>query len=143
MAYTHGKYEVMFTGTAGAVDHSATTSGDKATWAPGAVPHVVRRCVVIPTNSGAVTSTLQVLFNHISLASGSTASALDQINGVASDASGDILYSAALNVTVNPGEQVVMNVVQIVSGTSNFKAMLYVEPKWETFANLTRSRITT
>ena len=143
MAYPHDKQEVVFTTTAGSNVFSATTSGDKGYHPVLFVPHVVRACAVTPVNSGAVTSTLQVLFKHLSLASGSTASTIATINGIASDQSGDVIYKSGLNVTLQPGERVVLNVSQIVSGTSNFSAVVYMEPKWEQPTNDASMRVTT
>ena len=130
MAYTHSKQEFLFQTGSGPV-YTATTSGDKGFWSPMYVPHYVRAVSVMTVNSGAVMSTLKVLFNHISMASGSTASAIDQINGTSTHAAGQVLYIDGLNVKVSPGERVNMNVTQIVSGTCNFMSSIYIEPCWE------------
>jgi hypothetical protein len=139
MAYPHGKYQVLMT-TSGV---TCTTSGDKAEWYCGMVPHIIRYAGIIYSISGATPSGLDVIFNHISCASGSTASALDHIYGVSSDLVGNVVYSTPLNVVVSPGEKVVFNNSAIVSGVCNVIPFLWVEPKWETPANSTVMRVTT
>lgn len=139
MAYPQSKYQVMMT-TSGV---TCTTSGDKAEWHCGAVPHIVRRCGIIYTTSGMTPSGLVVIFNHLDLTSGSTASALDTLYGTSSDACGHVVLSAELNVQVDPGEKVVFNNSVIVSGVCNVVPFLWVEPKWETPANNTETRVTT
>lgn len=140
MAYPHTKYQVMMT-TSGV---TCTTSGDKAEWHCGIVPHVIRRCGIVYTASGMTPSGLAVIFNHLDVTSGSTASALDTIYGTSSDLTGHCVLSAALNVTINPGEKVVFNNSQIVSGVCNVVPFLWVEPKWESHENLASNmRVTT
>jgi len=139
MAYPQSKYQVMMT-TSGV---SCTTSGDKAEWHCGVVPHIIRRCGIIYTVSGATPSGLAVIFNHLNLASGSTASALDTIYGTSSDIVGNVVLSAELNVQIDPGEKVVFNNSQIVSGACHVVPVIWVEPKWEVPGNITNMRVTT
>lgn len=139
MAYPHTQYQITLTPSAVTV----TTSGDKAEWYCGPVPHVIRKVAIAYTVSGMTPSGMSVIFNHLDTTSGSTASAIATINGTSSDAVGHVVYKSGLNVTINPGEKVVFNNSNIVSGACNVVAMMWVEPKWEQAANLTNLRVTT
>lgn len=133
MAYTHSKYEVLMTATA----VSATATGDKATWEPGFMPHIVRAVSVIPTVSGNPLTGCVFDFNHLDLASGSTASTLAVINGASTHVVGTAAYKIVTGeVVVKPGQRVVFNVDTAASGV-NCKAVLYVEPKWDDPSNST------
>ncbi len=141
MAYTHSKYEVIMTNTASGV--SCTTSGDKAIWAPALVPHIIRAVAIVHRTSGTTPSGLSCVFNHLDLTSGSTASAIATLVGTSSDKSGHVVYKTVTSeVVVKPGESVVFNNSQIVSGVCNVLPVLYVEPKWEEPANNTEMRVT-
>lgn len=141
MAYTHSKMEYLFqsTGTQGLINGQATTI--QAYWAPGCVPHYVRRFAIAFTTSGMVGSTsLQVDLEIIDLTSGSTASDLLTIHGTASDVAGRVLYKdATSNLLVSPGQmlQVKVEEVSTASGVCNFLAMAYLEPSWEEPGNNT------
>lgn len=139
MAYPHGQYQVMMT-TSGI---SATTSGDKAEWHCGAVPHILRRAGVIYTTSGVDATAFSALFRLLALASGSTASTMATVIGTATDKVGHVVYKDSLNQTVNPGSKVVFNIPAIVSGACNVVPFLWVEPSWERLANVTNARVTT
>lgn len=139
MAYPHIQYQVMMT-TSGV---SATTSGDKAEWHCGLVPHIVRKVGIVYTTSGVDGTAASFKFYQISLASGASATTFQTLVGVATDKSGHVIYKSDLNVTVNPGSKVVFNVPAIVSGACNVVPFLWVEPAWERLANVTNARVTT
>lgn len=142
MAYTHSKYEVVLTNVTSGL--SCTTSGDKAAWGPGMVPHVVRGVGITFLTSGQTVSALSCSFNHLNQASGSTASAIATLVGTSSDKSGHVLYkTVTTEVTINPGESVVFNNSAVVSGVCNVRPFVYVEPKWEQPGNITSMRQTT
>jgi len=139
MAYPNTQYEVLMTATA----VSATATGDVGEWMPAYLPHVIRGVAIIPTTTGGTYGSLNVTFNHLDMASGSTASAIDVIYAVSSDKPGHVIY-AKTNVVINPGEKVVCNVSAAATSTAaNFKAVLYVEPKWDVPGNNTGMRVTT
>lgn len=133
MAYPHSKQEILMTPTA----VSATATGDKAEWNPGYMPHIIRACVVMPTVSGTTISGMTFNFNHLSLVSGSTATAIATLFGTATVTPGRAMYKDDLNVEVLPGEQVVFNLGTGAASGVNVKAVIYVEPRWEQPANLT------
>ena len=144
MAYPHSKQEIVFTATDGSHKFSATATGDKATWGPCYVPYIIRACSVALTTSGDNWGSMNVLFNHLDLSSGSTASEITTIIGNATDKSGHVIYKDGLNVEVKPGEEVVLNVSAAATSTSaGFRATLYVEPRWEVPGNNSEMRSTT
>lgn len=138
MAYTHSKTEVLMTATA----VSATATGDVAKWSPGYMPHIIRAVSVMPTVNDTTLSGMVFNFNHLDLASGSTASAIGVLNGTATVIPGRGMYKDGLNVEVLPGEEVVLNVGTAKTNV-NVKAVIYVEPRWETPANQTNLVVTT
>lgn len=139
MAYPHNKQHIMMT-TSGI---SATTSGDKASWSPGYMPMIVRAVGVTYTAGNTTAGGFSGLFNHLDLASGSTASAIGTLIGNATDKKGHVIYKDGLNVEIDPGQSVVFNVTKICSGVCNVQPWLYVEPRWEQPGNDTGMRETT
>ncbi len=140
MAYTHSKSEYLFqsTGTTGIINGLSATT--QAYWAPGCVPHYVRRFAIAFTTSGMVTnSSLQVDLEIVDLTSGSTASNLLTIHGTASDVCGRVLYKdATSNLLVSPGAMLQVTVEEVSTATvCNFLAMMYLEPSWEEPGNNT------
>lgn len=149
MAYSHNQTQVLF-----ASGMSATASGDKAYWAPGYMPHIVRAAGVIITTSGSTTSGAVIAFKHISIASGATASdlaVLTMTSGTSSGGgtpttalvAGNVMYKDGLNVKVNPGQKVVLNVRTAVTGVCGIRGWLWVEPSWENPLNNTSMFFTT
>jgi hypothetical protein len=138
MAYPHGKQHVPMA----ASGLSATTSGDKVRWYPGFMPMIVRAVGVVYTTSGTTAGGFQGTFNHLSLASGASATTIDSVFGTSSDKAGHVVYATA-NVEVDPGECVVFNVPKICSGVCNVVPFLYVEPRWEQPGNDATMRVTT
>lgn len=149
MAYSHNQTQVLF-----ASGMTATASGDKAYWAPGYMPHIVRAAGVIITTSGSTTSGAVIAFKHISIASGATASdlaVLTMTSGTSSGGgtpttalvAGNVMYKDGLNVKVNPGQKVVLNVRTAVTGVCGIRGWLWVEPSWENPLNNTSMFFTT
>jgi hypothetical protein len=133
MAYTHSKYEIQMTATA----VSATASGDKASWVPGFVPHIVRACSVLPTVSGTTISGMVFNFQHVSMVSGSSGSNIAVINGTSDVTPGYSMYKVVTGeVVIKPGQRVDFNVGTALTAV-NVHATLYVEPKWEQPGNAT------
>lgn len=140
MAYTHSKYEIMMT----ASSLSATTSGVVARWAPGYIPHYVRAVGIVYTATGNTSSGLTAAFQHLDNTSGSTASAIGTLVGVASDVAGHVVYHTVTgDVLIQPGERVELDLTGAASGDCLIIPILYVEPKWEQPANNSNMRATT
>lgn len=143
MAYNHGQYQVTFPS-----GMTATASGNKAGWTPGYMPHHVRAAGIVVTTSGSTTSGAVFAFLHDSLASGSTPSDLAVLtltSGTAGTAPiyGDVVVKDGINVKVNPGERVILNVRTAVTGVSGFRGFLWVEPTWEVPENMAKVHRTT
>lgn len=144
MAYTHTQHEVQFTTTAGGRTISATATGDKGEHMFGFVPHKIRAIAVMPLTSGSIYTSLQVSINHLDLASGSTASAIAVLNGSATDKPGHVIYKQGLDVTVNPGQKVVVNVsAAATDATADIAVSMFVEPLWQQPADDASMRATT
>lgn len=140
MAYTHSKYEVMMTSTAGgSID--GTTSGVQSRWIPGAVPHYLRRFSMVFTTSGmAASTTLSVVAQLIDLTSGSTASALLTLHGTASDACGRVIYkNATADLLISPGQMLEVDVTNASTSSTGcvLSCTAYLEPSWEEPGNNT------
>lgn len=143
MAYTHIQHEIAMRASGG-VEFSATATGNVADWTPGIHPHIIRACAIIPTTTGGDYTGAQWKFQHIGLASGSTASDIATLNAVATDKPGHVIYKSGLNVKVTPGQKVILNVSNSATGAdANFRAVMFVEPTWEEPANNTGMRATT
>lgn len=142
--YTHTKYEVLLTPT----NISITASGDQGIqWSPGMVPHIVRGFSIMTISgngniaaSGGVNS---VKLKHLSAASGSAATDIATVVLATTDVPGKVIYKDGLNVEVKPGEFIFVNIPTAFASGTLFKAMAYVEPRWERPANITAMRATT
>ena len=144
MAYPHSKQEIVMTATDGSHKFTATAAAELSTWGPGYTPHVIRACTIELTTSGDDWQSAVWRFNHRDLSSGSTATTITTINGVATDKSGHVIYSEGLSVEIKPGEEVVLDVTTAATSTSaGFRATLYVEPRWEVPGNNAEMRATT
>lgn len=132
MAYTHSKYEVI---AARGADLAAT--GDEGDWAPGYIPHIIRAVVILITNTIGATGTISVdkrvtfgsdsgrLVGHVATIALTTA----HVGGVA-------IYKDGLDVEILPGEQVMFDVTDAAASGDLADLILYVEPRWETPANI-------
>lgn len=137
MAYTHTQHQILF-----ASGMTATASGDKFTWMPGYMPHIIRAVGVVITTTGSVTSGAVIAFKQISMASGATASdiAVLTLNSGTSTGfptpttapiAGNVIYKDGLNVKVSPGQKVILNVRAAVTGVSGMRGFMWVEPSWD------------
>lgn len=144
MAYPHSKQTIMMTSTAGSHKFTATAAAELSTWGPGYVPYIIRAVSIEPTTSGDNWGSAVWRFNHRDLSSGSTATTIATIIGVATDKVGHVIYKSGLEVEVKPGEEVVLDVTTAATSTSaGFRAILYVEPRWEEPGNNAEMRATT
>ena len=145
MAYSHTQYQYLFPS-----GHTATSLGNKASWRPGYMPHMVRAAGVISTISGSVTSGMVVAFLHASLATTGTQTTSDlAVLTLTSGTAGrpvvghEVVYKDNLNVKVSPGQSVIFNVRTAVTGVSGVRGFLWVEPTWETPDNNAQLHATT
>lgn len=167
MAYPHTEYEVVMIGSgavalggrkgprAVTVGATGSGSGGSARWAPGYTPHVIREVTVVSLGT-AVFVTKPVISIRLTGAgatqttSGNQVTSLTLTSIAASKATGvnvarSVWYkSALLNTIVNPGQDVAAVVTTKASlGPSRGTAVsivLYVEPKWETPANISNMK---
>lgn len=116
---------------------SVASTGDKGTWRPGKFPYYVRAAVGIATVAGSSTG---VIKGDKRPTAGSDSGRGDGdvfvMNVPNPLAQGKALYKSGLNVRINPGEQVVIEVTTLVTGCS-MDFLLFVEPVPETESNST------
>ena len=141
MSYTDQKNVINLTPTAASV----TATGNLGnSYEPAFGPEIVRKFAVLPVTTAGVYTSLQVNLYHISLVSGSTASAIDIIYGTATDYTGRVVYAKDLNVTINPGDRIYANCqAAATTASTNVKCYVMTEPKWDVEANSTDMRVTT
>ncbi|MGH8532360.1 MAG: hypothetical protein ACREV1_06400, partial [Gammaproteobacteria bacterium] len=65
------------------------------------------------------------------------------INLATTDLIGHTVYKQNMNTEISPGTKVIVNVPAAIASGPLFKAIIYVEPRWERPANLTNMRSTT
>ena len=153
MAYPHTEYEVgmMTSGaiTAGGVvgpnsiPLNASGSGTRGTgrWSPGAVPHIIRNVGVIPLTTNVYVTKPVISFRtgNSGVTALTTGNQITTITLASVAAQGKPYYkSALLNTIVNPGSDVGVVLTTKATVAGRARIVLYVEPKWETPANLTR-----
>jgi hypothetical protein len=168
MAYPHVEYEVFMFGatnitvskvgrrTPWTVNLGATGAGSEgsAVWRPGIVPHVIRNVAVINLGTAAFVTkpVISIRTTHAGATqsvSGNqvTSLTLTSIAGVKASGtttSKNVWYkSSMLNTIVNPGQQVtavVTTKATIGASRAPTNIVLYVEPKWETPANISNMK---
>lgn len=135
MAYTHSKYEVMV-----AQSQNCATTGYKATWQPGYMPHTVRAAaLIISVVAATTTSTVVTLYRNTVNTTTTTARVLiDTITIPKGKAKGDTYYVDGLNTEVKPGQEVQFVVTTAATTTGVNHMKLYVEPRWDRPANNTK-----
>lgn len=143
MAYTNGGLlEVPMTVAAATLD--LTSTGDKARYAPGLSPVIVRGVVIqlnaIPGDAGVVKGDKRPTF-------GSDTSRGDGdvfvLNMTTSHAAGNSVYKMGLNATLNPGQELVIEVTDASAAVNAAKITLLVEPSPEQPANITAMKLST
>lgn len=145
MAYTNGGLiEVPMTNAAATLD--LTSTGDKARWSPGLSPMIVRGVVV---QLNAQPGDVGVLKGDKRPTFGSDTSRGDgdvfTLNLLASavHAAGKSVYKMGLNVTINPGQEVVVEMTDASAAVNAAKVTLLVEPSPEQPANITAMSLST
>lgn len=135
--YTH-KYEVVVTSNAGVKELDLASTGDKANWAPGLVPHVIRAVSVKITNDIGATGTVN--FDKRITFGTDTGRVGDVIAGIAlttAHLGGKVVYRDGLNVTIKPGEQLIVAFDDAAAAGDLCEVTLWVEPVWENPSNNT------
>lgn len=139
--YTH-KYEVNLNNAAAVLD--LTSTGDKARWNPGFVPHIVRAVVValnaVPGDAGVVKFDKRVTFaSDTGRGDGDVA----VVNLLTTHLAGDVIYKDQLNVRIDPGQEVVVEVTDASAAVTGARVSLWVEPIFEHPDNDTNLKATT
>jgi hypothetical protein len=157
MAYTHSKYEVemntpilgpstVATPTAIAHGLRLDVTGIAGQWGPGFVPHIIRGAAVVPlTPTTNHTDDVFVRFDaDISTVGTATTAFTINLPTTAGGRSGySVYYTPTYEIIINPGSQMTANVTAAATAGVYAKVVLYVEPKWETPANVTSMTQTT
>lgn len=139
MAYAHTQYEVLLTNAA-----AISSTGDKASWFPGYVRHVLRAWFAVVTTALAAETGKLDMDKQITAgsATGRIADFVSPLNLPASTAQGKVIYKDGLQSNVSPGEALVYNVTDAMA-TGNVSVGIFVEPNWEVPANNTNMALTT
>jgi hypothetical protein len=140
MGYTHSKYEVLVTANA-----SVASAGDIGDWSPGYIPHIIRAVAMVFTTVSQATGVTKVDKRP---AAGSDTGRGDgdiaTINYTAAgSAAGQVIYKDGLDIELLPGAEAVFQVTDATPTSGNAHLILYVEPRWETPANVTAMTATT
>lgn len=145
MTYTTGGLvEIRMAAVTGTTNLDLTSTGDKARWAPGQQPVIIRGVAVAlnaaPGDAGVVKIDVRPTY-------GSDTSRGDGDGGVVnlltSHTAGKVVYKLGLNKAVNPGMEVVAEVTDASASVNSAQITLLVEPAYEQPANITAMVATT
>lgn len=142
MAYTYQQYEVQL--STPATPTSVASTGDKLTWAPLYLPHLVRAALSVITTAITVTATVVNFTKRPTAGSNTGISAGDVaiLKHLTSYVAGQCVYKDGLATKISPKQEVVINVgTAATAGACVFG--LLVEPNYETPANNTNMTATT
>lgn len=132
MAYDNTQYEMSVASL------DLTSTGDKAEFNFGYVPHIVRAVAVIlnaqPGDAGVVKFDKRVTYESDT---GRGDGDVAVINMLTTHSAGQVIYKNNLAVEIKPGEQVVAEVTDASASVTAATVVLFVEPAWETPANRT------
>lgn len=143
MAYTNGGLlEVPMTVAAATLD--LTSTGDKARYSPGLSPVIVRGVAVqinaTPGDAGVLKGDKRPTF-------GSDTSRGDGdvfvVNILTTHVAGVTVYKMGLNTTLNPGQELVVEMTDASANLNGAKVTLLVEPSPEQPANITAMKLST
>lgn len=157
MGYTHSKYEVEMAaqiprvttsaGTAPTVDNFGViidVTGTVAEWGPGIMPHFIRGMAVIQQQGQVNTAAVHMRLQHVKgVASTATNIAHLVIPTTVTTLGNSVYYLPSFQVEILPGELVRAVVTAAASAGVYAKVIMYVEPRWETAANVTQMVRTT
>lgn len=133
MPYTYGQREHTM-GQA----LNLTTTGDKATWAPGRWAHYVRAIGIVAKVAGSAAGVVK--FDKRPTAgsdSGRGDGDVAVLTAPNPHAQGKVLAKENLRVLIKPGEEVVCEVTTAWTGVSSADVILMVEPIQEIYDNQT------
>ncbi len=157
MAYTHSKVEVVMPIHAFATAVTATGQSDQdlatattqviSRWAPGMVPHIVRGVSVVLTVATASSiSAGAVIFQHekpVLVGTTATQIALLTFPTTMDLSTTPVLYQTVTGyVEIVPGQGVRAQMETAATAGIRGNLILYLEPRWETPANMPMIRTT-
>lgn len=153
MAYTHSKYEVEMiprtpaTGagpTAAANGSNLTVTTAFAIWGPGYVPHLIRGAAIVPLVTTALTGGSVGIVFEADISAAGTPTKLFNINLPSSGGIHKALYyTPTYDIEIKPGHLVQARATTAATAGVYGKVILYVEPRWDTPANVTSMLKTT
>lgn len=142
MAYTHTKYEVDLTSGTATLD--LTSTGDKAVWGVGLVPHIVRAAAIVinatPGDAGVVKGDLRPTRGSDTSRTDGTVFTINMATShtFTAGTTRKIIYHVPSSpVTVMPGQEVVVEVTDASASVNAAKMYLLVEPSWDQPGNIT------
>ena len=131
------RYEVRLITTTGATELDISSTGDKALWAPGLIPHMLRGVAVICVNAVGATGTIN-FDKRVTYASdtGRVDNVIAAISLTTAHTAGKVVYRAPVAVLINPGEELVVAADDAAAAGDLVAVTIFVEPLWENPANL-------
>ena len=135
--YSSGKYQVVL-----ARKFSLNSLADITTWSP-TVPHKITMVALVIDNDVAATG--QVKLDKRPTAGSDTGRGdgdVSIINLTTAHTQGKVVYQN-VNVTVNPGQEVVVEVTDITGAGDTADCVLWVEPVWSQPTNVAAMVLTT
>ena len=132
MAYNHYQLEVQL-----ATSVLSSGTGDKRKWGPGVHPHIVRGFSILTTVTKVKVTkpvyALRLATNGTASVTGNEKATLTLPSG---NTKGIAYYRSVTPFTVKPDEEAVLTVKTACTVAYAVKAVLYIEPSWNTPAAL-------
>lgn len=133
----HEMVEVGVDASAGAYVVDLTTTGDKARWAPGVRPYVVRGVAVIlnavPGDAGVIKFDKRITYGSDT---GRGDGDVAVVNLATTHAAGEAIVKMGLNVEIQPGQEIVVEATDASASVSAARVVLFLEPRPEQPANV-------
>lgn len=150
MAYNHSKYEAQITSSGGNTWIGLTTAAaEVGRWSPGFMPHIVRAVSITILGATGLTATPVISIRKTTSAGAADATGEEFAQITLATAAlattslrGNVYYAGGLDTEIQPGQELVLANTVAVTGAGDISANVYVEPRWETPANLSQMTVT-
>src|SRR5690606_38616453 len=99
-------------------------------WAPGLVPHIVRGAAIVICNDVGAPGICKLMVGQAGLAT-TQGTEFGEINLATTHTRGKVVYLEALDQEVEPGEEVIFDLIDAADSGDIGHLVLLVEPRWE------------
>ena len=147
MAYDHTIYEVRLNPSNRTISASGTATtlnelqldvtGEAGRWRPGYVPHIIKGIAVMSSATVEHDAAVHLSFRSDITLQGTPTEIAKIVLPTAGAIHKSVYFTPTRTIEIQPGQSVFMNVTAAATSNVDATVVLYVQPRWETPANVT------